>query len=1155
MRKINNRWPFAAWMKRLQGESPGTGRYFLRLAVPAVSLLLLITFAGVYVDVRDDIAALQVNEAAHLEVATNTITQDFESVVSDLRLLAGNADLLRYLDQHTEAGRLEAELDMLNMSRAKGWYDQICYLDANGMEVIRVNHSRGVPAVVPRATLQNKAGRYFFQETLKLKRGEVYVSPLDLNTDNGQIEMPYKPMIRFGTPVFDSRGRKQGVVLLNYYGAMLIEHMQASTGTLKADEMLLNREGYWLSSPQENDAWGFMLNKQRSFFNRYPEEWKTISSTVEGSMQTANGVFVFDTVFPLKHGQHHIGTLSASGNTPGLHQAEEYYWKVVSYIPPQLLPGHSLGRYPVAITLFFAALLLIVLASWYLARVMAVRQRLSKQAAASEERWNFALEGAGDGVWDWDVETGAAVYSDLWRSMLGYAGDEIKNKYSEWVARIHPDDLAVVLEVVEAYMAGKGKTMVFEHRLRCKDGSWKWILARGMAVARDANGKPLRLIGTNSDISERKLAEEKSRLNQQLLKTVTDAVPGMVTYWTKDLICAFSNTASMEWFGRSPKEMLGMRAPEVLGEEMYRLNEPLMRKALYGEAQQFERKLSKTNGEVRSVWVQYVPTIVNDKAQGFVVTVTDVTQIKQAEEALRESEQRLRTIFEQVPVGVALVDSLSGQFLNVNQRYCDIVGLSQEQMLAATFQSITHPDDIASGLDYLKQLKSGQISGYSTEKRCIRPDGSVVWVSLSTSALWQPGETPTQHVMVVEDISERKASAARELKLNAQLRQATKMEAIGHLTSGVAHDFNNILGAIFGYAELARHTLKRESAEGPALRYLDSIIVASERAKALVAQMMLFGRNSPVVKENEKSIVLLQPVVKEVVSLLRASVPATITLNLTGLHDDLRVNIQPVQLHQVLLNLGINGRDAIGEYGTINFVLGLREVGKGVCSSCNQDFSGSFVEIAVSDSGSGIPADILPNIFNPFFTTKEVGKGSGMGLAVAHGIVHLAGGHILVETAPGAGTTFRILLPLADAPAQSAATEALRTDDELSLSGLRIMVVDDEVALSMMMEELLSVHGARVNAFNQPQQALAAFMAAPDSVDAVITDESMPGLSGMDMAVQMLALRPQLPIVLCTGYSDKANPEAVAAVGIAGFMYKPVDFNVLIKRIRGLAAK
>jgi CheY-like chemotaxis protein len=257
-----------------------------------------------------------------------------------------------------------------------------------------------------------------------------------------------------------------------------------------------------------------------------------------------------------------------------------------------------------------------------------------------------------------------------------------------------------------------------------------------------------------------------------------------------------------------------------------------------------------------------------------------------------------------------------------------------------------------------------------------------------------------------------------------------------------------------------------------------------------------------------------------------------------------------VNLHQIILNLTVNARDAMGEYGRIDIKLTQHHLSEELCSSCQNTFTGSFIKISVTDTGSGIEGHLIQNIFNPFFTTKEVGKGTGMGLSVVHGLVHNLGGHIQVESTMGKGTKISILLP------QTVEQTAPENYDEIlentggTLAGVRIMVVDDEQAMTAMLQEFLGAQGALISAYTSPIAALNAFEEHPEQIDLVITDETMPGLSGMHLAEQLLKLHPGLPIILCTGYSEHATPELAEQAGICGFFYKPLKLNELLSKIR-----
>jgi CheY-like chemotaxis protein len=376
------------------------------------------------------------------------------------------------------------------------------------------------------------------------------------------------------------------------------------------------------------------------------------------------------------------------------------------------------------------------------------------------------------------------------------------------------------------------------------------------------------------------------------------------------------------------------------------------------------------------------------------------------------------------------------------------------------------------------------------------------------------------------------------MQLEAQLRQAQKMEAIGHLAAGIAHDFNNILTAMLGYIGLAadrQETLGDSKLAG----YLEKARGSCHRARDLIQQLLMFSRG----RRGERGAVSLSKLVTEARALVRGTMPATLELDLM-LDEVPAVIADRVQLEQVLLNLCINARDALGGVGTVGISVRRTRSTDRVCSSCRRRVEGEFVELAVSDKGPGIPADVRGRIFDPFFTTKEAGKGSGMGLAVVHGIVHEHGGHIIVEAPGEGGTTFRILLPAAaeglPPGAVKAADSAARRAGPAPLHG-RVLVVDDEQSVAEFMSELLRTWGLEVDVAHGGDEALSMLESDPGAYDLVITDQSMPRMRGIELAGRIAHLSPAAPVVLYTGTADDIARHELEAARVKELVRKPVE--------------
>jgi len=336
------------------------------------------------------------------------------------------------------------------------------------------------------------------------------------------------------------------------------------------------------------------------------------------------------------------------------------------------------------------------------------------------------------------------------------------------------------------------------------------------------------------------------------------------------------------------------------------------------------------------------------------------------------------------------------------------------------------------------------------------------------------------------------------------------------------------------------------SADPKLARYLEQALASSRRARDLIQQMLTFSRG----QRGSPRVVDLAETVARSVKLVRGSVASSVEMQ-TELDPGAHVLLDPVQLDQVLLNLAINARDAMGEKGTLAVTVRQAQALRHVCASCRQRFAGLFVELAVADSGPGIAPHVLERIFEPFFTTKEVGRGSGMGLATVHGIVHEHGGHIVVDRPSSGGARFRVLIPALDdaAPLDKPAVESARNGQKPKLAG-KILVVDDEAPVADFMRELLSSWGIDAVATTDPREALTAFTFEPDAYDLVITDQTMPSTTGLGLARDLLARRPDLPVILCTGHIDPIAQRDLESAGIRGLLHKPVEPDELYGLLR-----
>lgn len=529
-------------------------------------------------------------------------------------------------------------------------------------------------------------------------------------------------------------------------------------------------------------------------------------------------------------------------------------------------------------------------------------------------------------------------------------------------------------------------------------------------------------------------------------------------------------------------------------------------------------------------------------------TAHDITARRRVQQALRDSEQRFQDFFAHSPIGVAMYD-VERRLINVNSACLRIFGSPG----LAEFSSFNLFDNPSMPPEARPTLARGENAAY---EQCldfdeIRQQGSVVtsrggkaYLDVKIHNMGLDTEfRPTGFLAQVQDVTRRREAEMALLQSERQLRQAQKMEAIGTLAGGIAHDFNNILTPIMGYTEMVLHMGTQANDESQ--EFLGEVLKASHRAKDLVNQILTFSRHS----EKEGHPIQISSIIKEVIKQLRATLPPNIELiqNLKTPRDV--VVADPTQIHQVLMNLCTNAAHSMRDRGgTLDIRLGEFTQKERAGGGMPQLAAGQYLRLSVRDTGHGMSQPTMDRIFEPFFTTKPSGEGTGMGLAMVHGIVTSLKGAITVESRPGEGSTFHVLLP-------AAARIEIRQEETLPPIGpgsACVMFVDDEKDIVTMESRMLTSLGFHPVVAHSAEDALRLFTADPKRFDIVITDQIMPGMSGMELARELIVIRPDLPIILCTGFSEAISPQCLSDVGIRECLLKPVTMRVLTETIQNV---
>lgn len=611
---------------------------------------------------------------------------------------------------------------------------------------------------------------------------------------------------------------------------------------------------------------------------------------------------------------------------------------------------------------------------------------------------------------------------------------------------------------------------------------------------------------------------------------------------------------------------------------------PYLDECFNGEAVSAEFLLSQTHPEERNIEFKINPSLgSNGKISGAVVSGRDITTLKQA-----EIDQTLRAnILEAMSKASSLNGLLSEIILLAENHSPGILGSvfvvdsNKNQLvygagpsLPEFYRQSTNNLPIAMGVGSCgeaayskKRVIASNIANHPNwadfHELCQRTDLASCWSEpilnsrneiLGTFAIYyrearEPSPYDIKLIVSLANITsiaiENMKAQENQARLQNQLRQSQKMEAIGQLTGGIAHDFNNILGSILGFAGLALNRCVDQS-DLRLNNYLTEIQQAGERARDLIAQMLTFGRTGL----NQPQSVSVAPLVDESVRLLRPLLPSSIDLATHIDCENATIHADAVQIQQVIINLCINSRDAMEGKGHISLDARQVNIAERHCASCHATFQGDFIEFRFKDSGCGVAIHTIERMFEPFFTTKEIGKGTGMGLPMVHGIVHQFGGHITVNSIPEKGTTVCFYLPVHDRE-ETGHTQDIEIGSLTALQtlGAHILVVDDEAPLAKLLTETLEDFGYRITATTSSQTALELYLKGPYQFDLVITDQTMPNMTGLELAQAMSILRHDLPIILCTGYSADVDQAKIKKTGITQYFQKPIDTKSLLKSI------
>ncbi|HWA70908.1 MAG TPA: PAS domain S-box protein [Polyangiaceae bacterium] len=771
-----------------------------------------------------------------------------------------------------------------------------------------------------------------------------------------------------------------------------------------------------------------------------------------------------------------------------------------------------------------------------IAELEAELARVNSSADDMRARLNLAMSSAGLYWWEWDVESDAIRHFGHHPALIDGSPERANLSASEWTALVHPDDRAVVDASIAPCLRGEVDDWRCELRVKTTAGDFRWVANSAQVAERDSRGRVRRVLGTTQDVHARKSAEERARRDAELFSNLHESIictdlDGIVTSW---------NEGAYRLYGWTEAEMVGRSLFERFPPEERERVQAFHDRIVAGE--QLHTEWYDTRKDGSRVWVEARVARYSDsmgRPAGVLGIARDIGARRETELTLRRDAHILAQLKD-----VVVCTDADARVVYWNQAAERIFGWKSEELLGRSLADRfpPHMKDVVLGVvtDVLSRDQTPP-----SEWEDYRKDGSRVWIHWRAHRLKDAEGNISGMVSVGTDMTEQRRAAEEQKRLQQQLFHAQKMETIGTLAGGIAHDFNNILAAIVVYSELAMGELQNDERS---LQYLSEVKRASQRAKELVRRILAFSRFN----EPDRRRIDLRTVIEDAVRFVRPMLPATLEIRLDLAEGCSPSRADQNQIHQVLLNLLSNAAQAMKD-GTGQVVVRLREV------EFEQQYelplgtlpAGSYLSIAVEDNGQGIDPPTLKRIFDPFFTTKKAGEGTGLGLSVVHGIIHNHEGSLAVESVSGQGSTFTFYLPTTAAspslgPASVPPTSAPRGNGE------RVLVVDDEDSVARLTTAALETLGYTSVCYTSADDVLREFERAPESCRLLITDQTMPRTTGLELAQRLRAQGHQVPILIVSGFSRALRPEGLSALGRVALLNKPFEIQELAIAARRL---
>jgi len=1159
-----------------------------RLAIAMIALVAIAVSAVGWLSYRNLEQALLLRARDRLDTHSRQVATDleyyaasatgdvagFRSAVALHGLVrarkAGGTDPIDGVSEKTWADRIASRFAAELEAKPTYAMFRIIGLDDGGRELVRVdrNGPNETIRIVPEAQLQKRGSRAYFQETLKLGPTQLYVSPLDLGRFNGLIEEVHRPTLRVATPVFADDGKPFGIFMINVDMRPAFDRMRTSIGSGEAI-YVVNRQGDYLVHPDRAREFGSLLGKPNDWKADFPHlapqagATRSIADIVPDRSARLGGIALAPAILA---GAEWVGVIETTPNAVIMAPA-------ASIRNTSLLVG--------AIAVLCAAALAVLIArsltrpivrlteavqgaagngkvaipvdargeTGVLARAFAhaIEEVNSKTVALQQEvlehrrtiaardhhaererLFSAAVESSNDAIITMSLDGTITGWNSAAERLFGYTAAEATGKN---ITLLVPDDR--LPEIQNALRRiGWGESIEHNETVRLQKGGNRIEVSLSIFPIKAPSGAIIGISKVARDITDTNKTRQVLRQQTEELRRIFEASQDLILVTDSRGFLVQISPSCEAILGYRPEEMIGRSGVDFIHPDHLEISRQEMRAARRG----LRSRISDTrciHKDGRAVWLSWLGTW-SEPASRFFFVGRDMTESRLAQETLRESEQLARGIIDTALDAFVQMDE-QGVITDWNSQAEKIFGWPRAEAVGARLSELIipliHRDAHRAGLEKFLSTGQGSILGRRFEIEALRRDGKEIKVELSITELRRRGGFVFNGFM--RDLTDKIAAEDR-------IRQAEKMEAVGQLTGGIAHDFNNILTVITGTIEILADAVKGEPQLAAITQMIDE---AASRGADLTQHLLAFARKQPLEPQETDVNTLIIDTAK----LLQRTLGEHVEIESVFEDEACPAIVDPNQLATAILNLALNARDAMPDGGKLIIETGLVVLDENYARLHSDVRPGRYAMIAVSDTGTGIPADILDKVFNPFFTSKGPGKGTGLGLSMVYGFVKQSAGHIMIYSEEGHGTTIKMYLP----PATGTLPTVEPTLAPMLEGGHETILVveDDKLVRNYVLAQLHSLGYVTLDAANATEAL--AIVHTGHSFDLLFTDVIMPGMNGRQLANEILKVRPALRVLFTSGYTENAiihHGRLDEGVLLLAKPYRKSDMAIMIRK-------